>query len=161
MGDSKSAYTLNAQRLIKKHLTVLFILNLKIRINFATTIFRHILAISLSLTKTVCFSAFLTELHWCHTSLTLFLKKTLKYIGLDKGNIKTHSFRIGRSSGMYQDGYPIETIKSNGRWKLSAYKVLYSVNISYKLQQWYRRRIIVPLSLVCDIKTIKKCPRNI
>lgn len=42
---------------------------------FATIIFRHILAISLGLTKMVRFSPILTEVPWRHTSLTLFLKK--------------------------------------------------------------------------------------
>jgi hypothetical protein len=50
------------------------------------------------------------------------LKKALVFIGQSYDVIKSHSFRIGRASSMFNDGLSVDVIKAKGRWRSNAYK---------------------------------------
>ncbi|MES9883783.1 MAG: hypothetical protein ABW185_23265 [Sedimenticola sp.] len=50
------------------------------------------------------------------------LQILIRYIGLDPGRYKPHSFRIGAASSALMDGYSEDAIRNMGRWKSSAVK---------------------------------------
>ena len=65
--------------------------------------------------------------HFDHSPLTIYqfnavLKKTVCATGLDDSRYKSHSFRIGGASGMFNKGASVPEIKATGRWKSDAYK---------------------------------------
>lgn len=49
--------------------------------------------------------------------LTSVLHKTIKFFGLDITTFKSHSFRIGRATHMFLQGFTEKEIKVKGRWK--------------------------------------------
>lgn len=51
---------------------------------------------------------------------TAILTRSIKFIGLDTSVFKSHSFRIGGATHLYQKGVPEEEIKLKGRWKSNA-----------------------------------------
>lgn len=51
------------------------------------------------------------------------LKKCLAVRQLDYGKFTAHSFRIGAATTAAMAGYPVDIIKSAGRWRSGAYKV--------------------------------------
>ena len=49
------------------------------------------------------------------------LKRCIKDLGLDSSRYNTHSFRIGKATDMYKDGYSDRQIAEAGRWKSNAF----------------------------------------
>ena len=53
------------------------------------------------------------------------LSTCLRNIGLNPDHYGTHSFRIGRATDQFKQGYSVERIKREGRWESDAvYKYL-------------------------------------
>jgi len=50
------------------------------------------------------------------------LSKVINLLGVQKGRFRSHSFRIGAASHMFEKGASEEEIKRLGRWKSNAYK---------------------------------------
>lgn len=53
--------------------------------------------------------------------LSARLKQSINDIGLNSDRFNTHSFRIGKATDMYRDGYSDRQIAEAGRWKSNAF----------------------------------------
>lgn len=51
------------------------------------------------------------------------LGKALRFSGMQGCHFKSHSFRIGGATHMFNQGLQVEDIKRTGRWRSSAYKL--------------------------------------